>query len=104
MLGSVETSARAPARGGSPRTTAIIGRRKRPAGQTRASEEGELELDNLVGWIVMTLAVLPALITLLLAWTGPKLRKRSSDFIREKPQRPGAAPQAGPQNKKRVLE
>ena len=64
-------------------------------------------MDNLIGWIMMTAAVLPVVIVLLLAWSGARSRNTSSDFTPDKPRRAAAAlqgPQADPQNKQGVLK
>jgi hypothetical protein len=42
-------------------------------------------LDNVIGWIMMTAAVLPVVLVLLLAWSGGRSRNTSSDFIPDKP-------------------
>ena len=39
-------------------------------------------LDDLVGWLVMTAAVVPAVLTLLLAWTGSNRRDSIAGFCR----------------------
>jgi hypothetical protein len=41
-------------------------------------------LDNLIGWIMMTAAVLPVVLVLLLAWSGAKSRNASGDFTPDK--------------------
>ena len=48
-------------------------------------------MDNLIGWIMMTAAVLPVVLVLLLAWSGARSRNTSSDSTPDKPRRTAAA-------------
>jgi hypothetical protein len=53
-------------------------------------------MDDVMGWIVMTAAVVPAVLTLLLAWSGSNRRPNpSQDFAGDKRSPADTNPKAG---------
>ena len=90
---SVETERSAAENGGSRRRDvgATIAPRRRPGVRARELRRRVSTLDNVIGWIMMTAAVLPVVLVLLLAWSGGRSRNTSSDFTPDKPRRTAAA-------------